>query len=200
MKKTLLTLAAILTVGSVQAAAVQWGVNMDSLLYVTEDGTTVSSPKTYSGDTSQWKYCLVYLGASSTWDISAASDSTVVDSFGFSIYEDGGNLYPDTYTSKFVTTGAATALDGTQLAISAGDYFGIAFYNGKSYTNVYSVENGALGDPLTATAKLSSISATANTVQYQIGGAGIAVSAVPEPSTAALALAGLALLLKRRKA
>lgn len=200
MKKMTLVLAALFAVNVAQAATLTWGVNMDSLLYVTEDGSSLTAANEYTGDTSSWKYCLVWLGTSSSIDIGSVSDASVVDSFEYGVYEDGGNAYPDTYSSNFETTGTATALDGSSITITAGDYFGIVFYNGSSYSTVFDVSGDSVGSALGDTAQLSNLSATANIVYHQIGDSGIAVSAVPEPSTAMLALAGLALLIKRRRA
>ncbi len=202
MKKTLIALATLVAAYTNQAATLNWGVDMNSLLYVTEDGSSVTMANSYSGDTTGWQFCLVYLGTSQTIDISSVSSSTVVDSFDYAVYPDGDDAYLDEFSSSFVTTGKATALDDnhTEINISAGDYFGIVFFNGESYSQISTVEGGEIKGSFSETKALSNLSATANPVNLFVETEGIAVSSVPEPSVAILGLLGLGMLIKRRRA
>lgn len=204
MKRIAIMLTVLALASSSKAASLEWGFTMDSMLYVSEDGASATLANSYEGDTTGWKFCLVYLGTSSTLDVGNVTDAVVVDSFGYGVYDDGDAAYPDPYVQTFATTGSATALDGSTVTITAGDYFGVVFYNGSEYSNIFSVSGDSVGEAFTETSALPSLGATANTVYHYVGnGANIAVSAVsavPEPSVALMGLLGIGMLIKRRRA
>ena len=89
------------------------------------------------------------------------------------------------------------------VTISAGGNFGVAFFNGESYDYVYMTDGSGLGAAMTGTVALADVSATAFPVSHDFSNGGsvaVAAAAVPEPGTAALALLGVGMLLKRRRA
>lgn len=144
MKTQTLIIATIVALtGFARAASLEWGFSMDSMLYV-KDGTDLKMATDYSGDTTGWMFCLVHLGSSSSLDVSTVTDASVVDHFDYGVYDDNGDAYPDPFVQTFATTGSADALDGSTVSISAGDYFGIVFYDGSKYSNVMSVQSGEI--------------------------------------------------------
>ena len=148
---------------------------------------------------------LVYLGATDTLTGSAIAinKESTVDSIASSI----GTKTTSTATS--VASGKTKGkLSGTYeftSGVNDGDYFAVlmSYSSGdKTFFNISSTFQGAFDSasntwsPVSTTATWSTTSDKATSISANGGW----VAAVPEPSTAALALAGLALLLKRRKA
>ena len=199
MKKLAVMLAAVFAVGAVSAASLEWGFSEDSLLYV-NTGSDLVMANNYSGDTTGWKFCLVYLGSSDTLNIANVKDSNVIDSFDFGVYEDGGDAFVDPYYGTFVTTGSATAVDGSSITLSSGDRFGVVFFDGTSYSNVYLTDGSSVGSAMTDTVAMTDYSATAFPVSYTFGNGGNVAVSVPEPGIACMALLGLGMLIKRRRA
>lgn len=194
-------MVAFLAAGAVQAATLQWGFSEDSLLYVDDNGT-LKMATDYTGDTTGWEYRLIYLGANNTLSINNGQvNGSAVDSFVYGVYDDGGDAYAEPYTQGFSTTGSATDLNGNDVTIVAGGHFGIAFFNGTDYDYVYTTDGSSKETALTETGSLESLGATANIVYYTLGdGSNIAVSAVPEPGIACMALLGIGMMIKRRRA
>ncbi len=145
---------------------------------------------------------------------------------GYLVYLSSGSLastytIDDSFSAASVGTVVASDTDGTNkgslltgslsvttLGYSNGDVFAfVASYkaDGKTYWNISETLNTLSGvdpnDPTVSPADFTAYSMS-STVAGETGKAsgGSGWTAVPEPSTAALALAGLALLLKRRKA
>ena len=149
---------------------------------------------------------LVYIGATDTLtgsDIAITKDSTAS-----SIASSIGTATDSTATS--VASGKTMGkLSGTYeftSGVNDGDYFAVlmSYSSGdKTYFNISSTFQGSFDSasntwsPATTTATWTTASDAATSIS---AGGGWTAVAVPEPSTAALALAGLALLLKRRKA
>jgi hypothetical protein len=151
----------------------------------------------YTGDTTGWQFCLVYLGSDTTMDISKVSSDNVVQTFDFGIYEDGGDAYPDPFTETFDTT-------KSPVDIAAGGNFGVAFFNGESYDYVYMTDGSGLGSAMTGTVALADVSATAFPVNHDFSNGGsiavVAPAPIPEPGIACMALLGIGMMIKRRKA
>ena len=193
--KTLLTLLAIGLSISAQALSFTWGSGTTAISF---DGTTITdgSVKAY----------LFYLGSSSsaTWSIDGTENSgttvqnTASTSTGFASTK--GRIsatFNQTYGSDI---GTGTFVDGATFGVfltytDAGKTW--YNYSGNTYT-----VSGAADDTSTLSAATFSFDLSSKTTlaSGQSASAGGGWTAVPEPSTAALALAGLALLLKRRKA
>ena len=212
MKKTILCAVLMGLASMASAASLTWGYG-GAYLYVAKSGDSAAvQASSFTGEiASDAAFVLVYLGKSSTMDISTVSDANVVSSIAYGSSNDGYDDYASVSQASYVVSAdGGTAKDGSSLSFSVNDYFGIAFWNGSSYTAIFDVtdyDTGTVGSALMPTVSITdlstttsfSLSATANatTDSYGIGMAGVAV---PEPSTAALALAGLALLIKRRRA
>ncbi len=202
MKNWFVAIAVIFAVSVTHAATLQWGFSEDSLLYV-KNGDDFVSADQYTEDISSLKYVLVYLGTATTLSLDKVSESTIVGEMAYGLYEEDGakTAYLDPFVAYFETTGSARAADGvTDITVSAGDNFGIAFFNGEKYDYIYATDGSSVGSALTGTASLSSVAATANPVAFELGKGGNIAVVVPEPSVALLGLLGLGMLLKRRKA
>ena len=150
------------------------------------------------------------------------------DVMGYLVYLSSGSLattytIDDSFTAASVGTIVSTDTDGTNkgsastasFQIEAGTYSNgdafafVASYTtgGKTYWNISSTVQTLSGlddsDPRVNPAEWNSFAvntAIASVPGKASGGSGWTAAAVPEPSTAMLALAGLALLIKRRKA
>ncbi len=191
MKKILAILAICGLATTAPAASFLWQVSGVSF-----DGATLKS------DTSLTAY-LVYLGnggsLASSYDAKAIGDlaSSAVDSVTGTTAKGAASK---TYALSAPASGDFTELNGDTYGLLLSYVSG-----GKTYYNLSSATYEVTG-VANATSTLSQYKPAAATFAYGTKSAGSSVSAgsgwvaVPEPSTAALALAGLALLIKRRRA
>ena len=190
MKTKLALVALLATLCTVsQAASVDWkSAALDF------GGTALKN----NTDVKGW---VVYLASGSFADSYKIDDSFSAESVGVVVASDTDG------------TNKGSALAGTALGWtndsykSNGDTFGLVLsYNDgeKTYWNISSVVNSFSGlvadDPTVAPADWNAFTASGSKNSTSSLSTSSGWTAVPEPSTAALALAGLALLLKRRKA
>jgi len=196
MKK--LTLLA-LTAFAVQsyAATVNWGLGADVYLY--KQGDSPSTAKiAYESDLSvpSGAYlALVYVGNGvDTFDIGNVTAASVIAQAPYAIDTDNATYCDfDPYLTE-TQVSSSTYSDGSS--------FAVVWYNGEGFDYVYGVGDGALNSAITI-ADIArgnvTLDIASNTTGF--GGALSARAAsVPEPATGALALAGVALLFRRRKA
>ena len=199
MKKlaTLAVLAALAT--SAQAASIMWGFG--GKVYLNDGTSTVLGTESTAPAVAAGSYlALVYLGQNVTsYNLSDITAAKVVDQMDYGITTTGkssaiGKWSPNTKTYDDTT-------------MTSGASFTVLFYNGatSSFDYIYALSGSDKGDAFNSNivTVTSDNMAIANASIMSTGSAttaGVAVVAVPEPSTAVLALAGLALLLKRRKA
>ena len=194
-------LAALAT--SAQAASVMWGFG--EKVYLNKGSDTVLSTAASAPTVADGSYlALVYLGQNVTsYDLTTLvadiADTTkaakVVDSINYGITTTGkasavGKWNPTTSTYNDTT-------------MVSGASFAILFYNGTAFDNVYAYTGGSKGSAYDSNIlKVASDDMVrASATIYATGSSATpGVISVPEPSAAALALAGLALLIKRRKA
>lgn len=197
MKNKFAILAVFAMALAANGAQVNWGSN--GILYNgTERMTTVNGYTT--------KAYLVYLGeAGSTW---GAIDSSYIDSISSTAVAEKTAAAPGTVAAAsgdnpIFTAGTTLIKNSTDKYTYGVSTFGILFVSTNSKdghawgsdtyymtSDTFTLQNS--GDTYTA--------ATETSTFQQAVPSGSSWTAVPEPSTAALALAGLALLLKRRKA
>jgi hypothetical protein len=203
MKKLLAFATVVALATSASAASLSWGPGSGAF-FLFKPGETVSSmAKEFIEDGGGTvpdgaKFVLVYLGQSTSLDVSSITSDMIKDSISFGYTTD---TWGDSLASKDAQTITILESDG----YSAGDSFAVAWFDGKSYKDIYDVsyDSGDVGNALstvvtinngfTATVRYSTTATTSSS------DSAFAVS-VPEPATAALALLGLGMLLKRRKA
>ena len=188
MKKTFLTLsllAAFATVAS--AASIQWAI-----------GGVIDA--TADIDTGVGSFVLAYIGTTSGVGVDADTFNAGVGST-YSIVDTGD--WSDFYSSRRQTYSTAKA---TTVADTANATYQMFYVNNGVYSlvNDPTISTVAISiDSVTGAASVASYlngtSSGASTL-YAAGSATATISSVPEPSTAMLALAGLALLIKRRRA
>ena len=198
MKKLLAFAAAVAFVGSASAASLSWGWGSGSLFVANEGDSSGVAAASFAGDTKGVSLVLVYLGSSSSFTAADITADKVVDSIAYGFSGDSEESFWNPRTKTFAVTETG--------GYSAGDYFGIALKVGDEYKLALDIsdwDNGTLGGTLAPTKAVSSLAANAPLTQLTLTGVSSDMAAavvVPEPATAALALLGLGMLVKRRKA
>ncbi len=195
MKKTLTALLAVGLISSASAISLSW----------TATGIAFGAGNTLKSDNKLTAY-LVYLGNNGSLAASY-SEADLTSMISDASSTEGRSVSGTTSRGLVATSYNMTAEDPT---VFNGDVYTILLTyssEGKTYYNLaaktYTVdgianETSTLGQYNTVTAANQNY--TVNSAPASSVSAGGGWTAVPEPSTAALALAGLALLLKRRKA
>lgn len=195
--KTKLALAALcaLLVNSASAAAFQW-----TATGVTFDGSRLASSSAVTG-------YLIFLGNGGSYDSSYSIDtSSTASSVLSAVGTEVNSANTTTKAGKLAGTYSFGFENGEQ---TNGDVFALMLVYAASdatYVNLSSqtytlsglADDTSAGD--TAAFTFSWSTAAEGTTSVGSGSGWTQVPVVPEPSTAALALAGLVLLLKRRKA
>lgn len=189
MKKTILAMLIVVTSTAVNAAQINWGLTGP----IQYNGTSVAQNATLQlvcldGITTDWSDYALNVASGKTSEGVVATKETnasgvsvaTVSPYGFSWAAEGGSTsIADSIIAK-----------GTDFAVLV-----TTVQDEKTYywaSDVYNVtDSGSNWNGTRTTYTMSQTAASGPNNNWK---------AVPEPSTAALALAGLALLLKRRKA
>ena len=198
MKKYIALAAFAATIGSADAASLSWGWGSGSL-FVAKDGETSGvAAASFAGDTSNVSLVLVYLGSSSNFTAADVTSDKVVDTITYGYSGDDQESFWNPQSKTFYVTEAG--------GYSAGDYFGVAVKVGDTFklaTDISDWDNGTIGDALAPVKAVSSLAANAPVTMLTVAGASsdsAAAVVVPEPGTAALALLGIGMLIRRRRA
>lgn len=192
--KKLLALMLVALVAQAHAATINWGLGAD--VYLMKEGSDYTTAKiAYDSDLTvdPGAYlALVYVGSGvDTFDVSTITESSVLATASYKVDTDGAT-YAD-YDPQF------TATDVTDTAKYAnGSSFAVVWFTGKAFDYVYSIDDGSALNQAVTVSDMVRGNETIMPAETTKGWGG--VIAVPEPSTAMLALAGLALLIKRRRA
>ena len=187
MKTLIATIATVLmTVSSASALSFTWA----SSTAIKFDGTNLKSSSAVTG-------YLVYLGSSATVGSSYDLSDSIVSTVGTEV----GSLNGTSAMSKISTTftfdyGTYENNDAFAMLLKYDGADGKTYYNLSSTTYTLA---GIADEKSTITGASFAFSYGTSDSTSKISSGG-GWTAVPEPSTAALALAGRALLLKRRKA
>ena len=188
MKKTFLTFSLVAALAAVASgASIQWAI-----------GGVIDA--TADIDTGVGSFVLAYIGTTSGIGVDAATFNSGVGS-SYSVVDTGN--WSDFYSSRRQTysTTKATTVDDV-----ANATYQIFYLNNGTYSLVNDPTISTIAISIDQTTGAASTTAYLNGTStggaqvFATGGSTTAIASVPEPSTAALALAGFALLLKRRKA
>ncbi len=192
--KNAITLLAVLLMTSAQAASFQWKITG-----VAFDGTTLAGNATAY---------LVFLGdssdVSSLYSIDYTAPGTITPATSVSDKTTGTGRTAGAVTMTY-NDAANGGVDGSKVAI--GNYFGayLVYNDGTDTwynftTSAQSITADATGAFEAKTFSFDYSTQTTITADGQTPSGWTKINVVPEPSTAMLALAGLALLIKRRRA
>lgn len=196
MKKIALIATLIVAGIGVQGASINWGSNETTYRFLVSGTTDTSSANRLASGS---LVALVYLGNATSFtfddtlggsyaaDNTGISGGTVVDTLNLSAKGRGTHAYENT---------PYTAMNGN---------YGMIFFDAASWDDIgegtkYGITT--LVQPIALASEIDNTQTAYLTSNVGLTGTISASSTppVPEPSTATLALAGLALLLKRRKA
>ena len=190
MKRILATILALAGVSSF-AATVNWGIG----------ASYFDTTKIAKNDATAY---LVYLGPSSSWSdygtdtiVEIAKSGSTENASAKSLANGGAS------GSLEMTVGSTYTLNGTSVTAPAASNFGLLYVKGTGADAYYytgSIYSFSEADTAHYNATLKTYTWKDDKVASNSSSSAQGWVAVPEPSTAALALAGLALLLKRRKA
>ena len=196
MKKTIL----VLMFGAVlNASAVSFQWNTSAQVSFGDSLVSALTPANYTAQ-------LVYLGTDKTW-----TDVTISDA-GLNIQKEttvGSPVTSVSGKSGIFASRNSTASGSTKNGVAGGVYGVFLTYTDSAGVNWYNISATTFTIPADAdesTTGLSQAFAFSSTKTELASGSSVSSgtgwvsAAVPEPSTAMLALAGLALLIKRRRA
>ena len=181
---------------SASAASIAWGFGKQVYLNSGLDSNATLATESSLTAPSGSYLALVYLGQNvDSYVLGDITEADVVDSIDYGVATSGKNI------GKWNPTGKTY----DDLSMESGASFTVLFYNGSSFDYVYALDGETKGTAydsniLTVSAAQMEI-ASGNiyaTTGSTISGV-VTVPAIPEPATAALALAGVAMLFRRRK-
>lgn len=181
MKKILSsTVAFALLCGTAGAIGIEWGVDN---LYLPGTPDALATDSTYGTDVGKYVLQLVWVGENSTY----FQNGKLLD--GYTV---AGSA--DLATQPAVVPGSVS---GSTETTTAGTYMMFLYNN---YGGYYSL-SGTIPDPLVITSTMLAEPYKFEGTSFQATSGDVYRGAlVPEPGTTALALAGVALLFRRRKA
>ena len=192
-------LALVAAACSAQAAAISW--NSGSL----------KSPTAVDGSTTGGSIIGAAAGYMTVWYFSSLANANAFVSSG---YTDGTKLFTSTVAGESGTTKDTSALGGAYNAVTANSFAASTTYYTVAYVQTTTTGNAlpAMNDVWYRYSSVGTLTtaSTGNLNVNYLTGVGVGGSSlwaanwtkttpVPEPATAALALAGLALLIRRRK-
>ena len=188
--------AFVAAVASAQAAAITWGLGAD--IYLLEEGKDFSTAKVAYETTlvpeSGSYLALVYVGQNQdSFDIANITSASVVDTLAYGLDTDGSTYADWDPYQKTSTAPASTYADGAS--------FGVVWFDAGSsqFRYIQAIDDGAnLNQTVTfadMTRGSDSIMPASNT-NY----GGVLTVSVPEPGIACMALLGIGMMLKRRRA
>ena len=196
--KKFMTFAAFAAVAlSAQAATIGWGVGAD--VYLMEAGKNYTSAVLANEATfapANGSYlALVYVGQNQdSFDIADITQDSVVATAPYAIDTSMGGVDYDPFEIYTDTT-----------AYSDNASFGVVWFdagaaNGGAFTYLYSIDDGSAFNAATTIADMTRGSADITPAVETNGWGGILTVSVPEPGIACMALIGLGMMIKRRRA
>ena len=202
--KKLLALTLVAVAISSQGVSFTWDSNKVKISF---DGSTTAAT---AGNITA---TLLYLGTSSSASVSDYSIANGIVADTVATKSSGLASAKGTYSKNF-DNGIGATVGGSSSTLTAGDYFTVLLtYTqtvGTETVTWYNLSSSVYQLPTTADDTTTGLEAhfahsfdmNARGTALTAGGGWTAAAAtpIPEPSTAALALAGLAMLIKRRKA
>ena len=193
--KKILTFALVAAAISSQAVSFTWNSNSVKISF---DGSTALA------EAGKITAALIYLGTDSSATVNGYDVDNGIVVQTKDTTSSGMAATKGTYSQKYTKVLGTTFENNATFA--AGDYFTVLLtYTDSNDVKWYNLSSTVYQLPEDATDQTNDLKGSFNH-SFSMNAKGTALSAgggwtaVPEPSTAALALAGLALLLKRRKA
>ncbi len=192
MKKLTTLAAMVLVAASVQAASIQWTLSTGAATMKTPGATTALTGTAY--------LILANDLADLQSDIGADGFAESIKDYklGEASITSGRNTTTQTATSNKLTAGNSYDFQVVIYDSASNQYYTSSVKNQKAYDPTSS--DDALQIPKSITLTADDVYATRGTNASTAPWASGAPSGVPEPATGALALAGVALLFKRRRA